>query len=36
MRFDGKIYRATAVLVGKPGDLPDFPEDRSIHRLDPR
>ena len=36
MRFDGKIDGATAVLVGKPGDLPDFPVDRFIYRLDPR
>jgi hypothetical protein len=36
VRFDDKIYRAHAVLVGKPGELPDFPEDRFIYRLDPR
>ena len=36
VRFDGKIYLATAVLVGSPGELPDFPEDRFIYRLEPR
>ncbi len=36
VRFDSKIYLATAVLVGRPGELPDFPEDRFIYRLDPR
>ena len=36
VRFDSKVYRATAVLVGRPGELPDFPEDRFVYRLDPR
>ncbi len=34
VRLDGKIYPATAVLVGKPGELPDFPPDRFVYRLD--
>lgn len=36
VRFGGRIYPATAVLVGRPGELPDFPEDRFVYRLDPR
>lgn len=36
VRFDGKVYRASAVLVGKPGELPDFDADRFVYRLDPR
>ena len=36
VRFDGKIYPLTAVLVGRPGELEGFPEDRFIYRLDPR
>jgi hypothetical protein len=34
VRFNDKIYPATAVLVGKPGELEDFPEDRFVYRLD--
>jgi hypothetical protein len=33
-RFDGKIYPLQAVLVGRPGELEGFPEDRFIYRLD--
>lgn len=36
VRFGDQIYRATAVLVGEPGELPDFDPDRFIYRLDPR
>jgi hypothetical protein len=36
VRFGDKIYPATAVLVGEPGELPGFAEDRFIYRLDPR
>jgi len=35
-RFAGKIYPLQAVLVGRPGELEGFPEDRFIYRLDPR
>jgi len=35
-RFDGRIYPLKAVLIGQPGELADFPEDRFIYRLDPR
>ncbi len=35
VRFGGKIYPLKAVLVGKPGELEGFPEDRFIYRLDP-
>ena len=34
VRFDGKIYRAKAVLVGRPGEVEGFPEDRYVYRLD--
>lgn len=36
VRFAGKIYPLKAVLVGEPGQLEGFPEDRFIYRLDPR
>ena len=36
VRFDGQIYPLKAVLVGRPGELEGFPEDRFIYRLDPR
>ena len=36
VRFDGRIYPCTAVLVGKPGELPDFDADRYVYRLDSR
>ncbi|MEX2206384.1 MAG: hypothetical protein WEF50_09185 [Myxococcota bacterium] len=36
VRFDDKIYPVTAVLVGKPGELPGFDADRFIYRLDSR
>ena len=36
VRFAGKIYPLKVVLVGKPGELEGFPEDRFIYRLDPR
>lgn len=36
VRFGDKIYGATAVLVGEPGQLPDFDEDRFVYRLDSR
>ena len=34
VRFGDQVYLATAVLVGKPGELPDFPPDRFVYRLD--
>jgi len=36
VRFAGKVYPLKAVLVGEPGQLEGFPEDRYIYRLDPR
>ena len=36
VRFDGKIYPLTAVLVGEPGELEGFDQDRFVYRLDPR
>lgn len=36
VRFGDQIYRATAVLVGKPGELEGFDPERFIYRLDPR
>ncbi|MDJ0851035.1 MAG: hypothetical protein QNK04_21905 [Myxococcota bacterium] len=35
-RFGGKVYPLTATLVGEPGELEGFDEDRYIYRLDPR
>jgi hypothetical protein len=34
VRFDGKVYPCTAVLVGRPGELEGFPEDRYVYRID--
>ncbi len=36
VRFGKKIYPLTAVLVGRPGELEGFDQDRYIYRLDPR
>ncbi len=36
VRFDGKVYPVVAVLVGRPGELEGFDEDRFIYRLDSR
>jgi len=36
VRFDGKVYPLRAVLVGRPGEIEGFPEDRFVYRLDPR
>lgn len=36
VRFGDQIYPLTAVLVGEPGELEGFDEDRFIYRLDPR
>ncbi len=36
VRFGGKVYPLKAVLVGEPGELPDFDADRYVYRLDPR
>jgi len=36
VRFDGKIYPVTAVLVGRPGELEGFDADRYVYRLDSR
>ncbi len=35
-RFDGKLYPLRAVLVGGPGEVEGFDEDRFVYRLDPR
>ena len=34
VRFGGRIYPATAVLVGRPGELADFDPDRFVYRID--
>jgi hypothetical protein len=36
VRFSGKIYPATAVLAGQPGEIEGFPPDRFVYRLDSR
>ena len=36
VRFGDRIYPLKAVLVGQPGELEGFDEDRFIYRLDPR
>ena len=36
VRFGGKVYPLTAVLVGRPGELEGFDADRFVYRLDPR
>ena len=36
VRFGGKVYPLKAVLVGRPGELEGFDQDRFIYRLDPR
>ncbi len=36
VRFGDKIYPLRAVLVGRPGELEGFDQDRFIYRLDPR
>jgi len=36
VRFDGKVYPVTAVLVGRPGELEGFDADRFVYRLDSR
>ena len=36
VRFGGKVYPLKAVLVGQPGELEGFDQDRYIYRLDPR
>jgi len=36
VRFDGRVYPLTAVLVGRPGELEGFDADRFVYRLDPR
>ncbi len=35
-RFEGKIYRLKAVLVGRPGEVEGFDDDRFVYRLEPR
>ena len=35
VRFDDRVYPATAVLVGRPGELEGFDADRYVYRLDP-
>lgn len=34
VRFGDRIYPATAVLVGRPGELPGFDADRYVYRVD--
>ncbi|MDP6374790.1 MAG: hypothetical protein QF921_00245 [Pseudomonadales bacterium] len=36
VRFGERIYPVTAVLVGRPGELPGFDPERYIYRLDSR
>ncbi len=36
VRFGGKVYPATAVLVGEPGELEGFDPERFVYRLDSR
>jgi len=36
VRFGDEVYPVTAVLVGKPGELEGFDQDRFIYRLDSR
>ena len=36
VRLGGKVYPATAVLVGKPGELEGFDADRFVYRIDSR
>lgn len=36
VRFGDRIYPGTAVLVGRPGEVEGFPEDRYVYRIDPR
>jgi hypothetical protein len=36
VRFGDKIYPVTAVLVGEPGEIEGFDEDRYVYRLDSR
>jgi len=34
VRFGGRVYPATAVLVGRPGELEGFDADRFVYRID--
>lgn len=36
VRFGGRVYPATAVLVGGPGEVEGFPEDRFVYRIESR
>lgn len=36
VRFADQIHPLKAVLVGQPGELEGFDEDRFVYRLDPR
>ena len=36
VRFGGKVYPAIAVLVGEPGEVEGFPEERYVYRIDYR
>ena len=36
VRFGNKVYPATAVLVGGPGEVEGFPPDRYVYRLESR
>jgi hypothetical protein len=36
VRLGGKVYSVKAVLVGEPGELAGFDEDRFVYRLDSR
>jgi hypothetical protein len=36
VRFDDRVYPVTAVLVGGPGEVEGFDEDRFVYRLESR
>ena len=36
VRFSGKVYPLKALLVGEPGELEGFDEDRFVYQLVPR
>ena len=36
VRFGDRVYPLAAVLVGQPGELEGFDQDRFVYRLDPR
>ena len=36
VRFGGRVYPATAVLAGQPGEMEGFPPDRFVYRIESR